>query len=74
MPNAKDLSRLICNAKTIVCRSGYSTLMDLHHLKKQAVILIPTPGQYEQLYLANYWKEKFGMQVVLQKESPQFNF
>lgn len=38
-------------AKTIVCRSGYSTLMDLNALGLKA-ILVPTPGQTEQIYLA----------------------
>jgi len=35
----------------IVSRAGYSTLMDLKILAKKG-ILIPTPGQAEQLYLA----------------------
>ena len=35
----------------VVCRSGYSTIMDLARLGKNA-ILIPTPGQTEQIYLA----------------------
>lgn len=38
-------------AEYIICRSGYSTLMDLAALGKTA-ILIPTPGQTEQEYLA----------------------
>jgi UDP-N-acetylglucosamine transferase subunit ALG13 len=37
----------------VVCRAGYSTIMDLVRLKKKA-ILIPTPGQPEQEYLAKY--------------------
>lgn len=41
----------ITSAETIVSRNGYSTLMDLEFLKKKAV-LIPTPGQLEQEYLA----------------------
>ena len=35
----------------VICRSGYSTLMDLMRLRKRA-FLIPTPGQTEQEYLA----------------------
>ena len=72
MPNAFQLSQLISNSKTIVCRSGYSTLMDLHHLQKINFILIPTQGQHEQVYLANYWKQKFGAKVIQQNEL--FNF
>ena len=35
----------------LICRSGYTTIMDLAKLQKKA-LLIPTPGQYEQEYLA----------------------
>jgi hypothetical protein len=42
---------------TLICRSGYSSLMDLVTLGKKA-ILIPTPGQPEQEYLARYLMEK----------------
>jgi UDP:flavonoid glycosyltransferase YjiC (YdhE family) len=41
----------IASAETIISRNGYSTLMDLQFLNKNAV-LIPTPGQLEQEYLA----------------------
>lgn len=46
-----ELERLIAGATAVVCRSGYSTIMDLVLLKKKA-LLIPTPGQTEQEYLA----------------------
>ncbi len=39
------------NAELVICRSGYSTLMDLAVSGKSA-ITIPTPGQTEQEYLA----------------------
>ena len=38
-------------AREIVCRSGYSSIMDLHTIGCKAH-LIPTPGQTEQIYLA----------------------
>ena len=41
------------NAGVIICRSGYSTIMDLAELGLSA-ILVPTPGQPEQEYLAGY--------------------
>ena len=47
----KALEHLLQSAGMVVCRSGYSTIMDLTALQKQAV-LIPTPGQTEQEYLA----------------------
>lgn len=67
-PNLPTLSELILASETIICRSGYSTLMDLDHLGKLKMILIPTPGQTEQEYLAEFWKEKRGAVVCEQKE------
>ncbi|MCK5824797.1 MAG: glycosyltransferase [Ichthyobacteriaceae bacterium] len=54
---SKILEREIQEAKIIIARSGYSTIMDLFALRKKA-ILIPTPGQPEQLYLAHYLKQR----------------
>ena len=41
----------------VICRSGYTSVMDMVKLQKNA-ILIPTPGQTEQEYLAKYLSEK----------------
>ena len=46
------LLKIIDKSDLIIARSGYSTIMDLFYLKKQA-IFVPTPGQTEQEYLAN---------------------
>lgn len=54
--DGEQLRDKIISAKTIICRSGYSTLMDMAVLKKNP-ILIPTPGQTEQEYLAKYAQE-----------------
>ncbi len=59
LPNANELSYIIAESKIIVCRSGYSSLMDMYALGKKELILIPTPGQTEQEYLAEYWSKKF---------------
>ena len=56
----------IKEAKYIICRSGYSSIMDLSILGKTALI-IPTPGQTEQEYLANYMQEK---KYFLKAEQP----
>ena len=55
MNNASSpvLNRLICNSKIVVCRAGYTSIMDILKLNKKS-ILIPTPGQGEQEYLADY--------------------
>ena len=49
----------LCQQKTInssdkiICRAGYSSILDLISLEKKA-ILIPTKNQTEQEYLAEY--------------------
>jgi UDP-N-acetylglucosamine transferase subunit ALG13 len=47
-----DLNQKIMESAVVICRSGYSSLMDLVALQKNA-ILIPTEGQTEQEYLAD---------------------
>jgi hypothetical protein len=56
----------MCAAKVILSRSGYSTLMDLARIGKPA-ILIPTPGQTEQEYLAELWSDKGAFSVWTQE-------
>jgi len=73
-PDGRKLSEIIAQSKNIICRSGYSTLMDLYLLNKNEIMLIPTPGQTEQEYLAYYWKEKFGARVSAQKSISQIKF
>jgi UDP-N-acetylglucosamine transferase subunit ALG13 len=53
----KELQQLIAGASLVLCRSGYSSVMDLAALQKPAV-LIPTPGQTEQEYLARHLQEQ----------------
>lgn len=54
---APELSQAMLASEVIVCRSGYTSLMDLAYLQKKA-ILIPTPGQAEQEYLADYFQQQ----------------
>ncbi|BDW92060.1 glycosyl transferase [Flagellimonas marinaquae] len=46
-----ELENALNQSKKVLCRSGYTTVMDLAKLEKKA-FFIPTPGQYEQEYLA----------------------
>ena len=56
--NSEELNQAVVDAEIVVSRSGYSTIMDMAKLGKKA-ILIPTPGQTEQIYLAeHFYKEK----------------
>ena len=54
--NTEALQTVICQSSVVIARSGYSTIMDLAALKKRG-ILIPTPGQTEQEYLADRWAD-----------------
>ena len=49
--NWKEMESYFMNCDVLISRAGYSTLMDLKNLKKLA-ILIPTPGQLEQIFLS----------------------
>ncbi|MEJ2114449.1 MAG: glycosyltransferase [Flavobacteriaceae bacterium] len=51
-----ELEKAINQSKLVIARSGYTTIMDLANLNKKA-FFIPTPGQFEQEYLATYLKE-----------------
>lgn len=54
---SSELNQIINQCDLIIARSGYSTVMDLVKLSKKA-IFVPTPGQTEQEYLAEYLKNK----------------
>ncbi|GAB4330759.1 MAG: glycosyltransferase [Calditrichia bacterium] len=53
----KKMAALFRQTQLVVSRSGYSTIMELAALGKKA-LLIPTPGQTEQEYLARHLSEK----------------
>ena len=55
--DAKEMQKLFEVSSLIISRPGYSTIMDLVALGKKA-IFIPTPGQTEQEYLAEYFMNK----------------
>lgn len=49
--SASELLPYILGAKKIICRSGYTSVMDMHLLGKTNVEWSATPGQTEQEYL-----------------------
>ena len=51
------LHEMIKKSALVICRSGYSSIMDMVTLGKRA-IFIPTPGQTEQEYLSRYLMDK----------------
>jgi len=61
--SSEELNNEAMKAEFIISRSGYSTVMDIAALRKKS-ILIPTPGQTEQEYLADHlMKKKFSFCV-----------
>ena len=63
------LAEVIQQSEYIICRSGYTTVMELLSLHKKS-ILIPTPGQTEQEYLA---KKLAKEQLCMYVEQDDFN-
>lgn len=55
--NTQELETAFNESEVVLCRSGYTTVMDLAQLEKKA-FFIPTPGQYEQEYLARKLKKE----------------
>lgn len=53
--SVEALNTLVAASCHVICRSGYSTIMDLFQADYHGqIMLIPTPGQTEQEYLATY--------------------
>lgn len=67
-----DVNHILCQSNIIICRAGYSSIMDLVKINKPAV-LIPTAGQYEQLYLAAHLDGRFGFKTLSQKNIDQLS-
>lgn len=65
--HAEALSVAMQQSEIVLSRSGYSTIMDLIAIDQQAV-LVPTPGQTEQGYLAKYLSEKGLFKSMTQDE------
>ncbi len=68
--SAVKLNELIERAGVVISRSGYSTIMDLAALQKKQIIIVPTPGQTEQEYLA---KELDRDSIAIHQSQNQFN-
>ncbi len=65
-PDSNALAGALRGAEQVVCRSGYSTLMDLASIQVRAH-LIPTPGQPEQEQLAAHFAERYGWSTSHQR-------
>jgi uncharacterized protein (TIGR00661 family) len=66
---AEELNKEMLSAEYVISRSGYSTVMDIIALQKKC-ILIPTPGQTEQEYLA---KELLAKKIAFTVSQDKFS-
>jgi uncharacterized protein (TIGR00661 family) len=62
----QEMEEMFNRCKLVIARSGYTTIMELAALGKRA-LLIPTPGQTEQVYLAKHLRKKGWCHSVSQK-------
>jgi len=51
------INNLIARSRMVICRSGYTSTMDLVRMGKKA-IMVPTPGQSEQEYQAELYHKR----------------
>lgn len=65
--SAEGLNAEMIKAEYIISRSGYSTIMEIARLNKKS-ILVPTPGQGEQEYLAKELSGKKRSVCIAQKK------
>lgn len=65
-PN-QDLNKWILKSRQIICRSGFTSLLDIIMLSANALV-VPTPGQPEQEYLAERMKKLGLMRAMSQKK------
>ena len=56
--NREQQEDVMNRAKFIISRPGYTTVMELAELDKKKILFMPTPGQSEQEYLADFYEEK----------------
>lgn len=66
LPSA-EMKQIVKTGEIIISRSGYTTIMDLVFLNCTG-LLIPTPGQTEQEYLAEYLSAKGWIKTIRQKD------
>jgi len=65
--NRERQEEMMNRSRLMITRPGYTTIMELAVLGKKA-LLIPTPGQTEQVYLASYHGKKGNFYSVSQEK------
>jgi UDP-N-acetylglucosamine transferase subunit ALG13 len=69
--DAAGLQQMLQGSKYVLSRSGYTSLMEYLSLSKK-MILVPTPGQTEQEYLADHMMQ-MGFAVSMKQHEFSLN-
>ncbi len=65
----EELALILHPETLLISRPGYSTIMDMAILSHRKILFIPTPGQTEQEYLADYLKREYDYFYITQQEN-----
>lgn len=65
LANNNELASILERSSFVICRSGYSSIMDLVSANACGV-LVPTPGQPEQEYLAKHMQKNGWFNIITQ--------
>lgn len=66
--NSAKQEEMMNRAKFIISRPGYTTVMDIVELEKKKALFVPTPGQPEQEYFGELYKEEKLFEIVDQED------
>lgn len=66
---SNELEGLLHPDTLLISRPGYSTIMDMAILGHRKILFVPTPGQTEQEYLAEYYQRVYNYRYITQKEN-----
>ena len=69
--SVNEMSYVFDSSSVVICRSGYSSIMDLQAMGAKA-LFVPTPGQTEQIYLAQL-HQKSGTAIWKAQENLNLN-
>ncbi len=64
----EELTSILHPETLLISRPGYSTIMDMAILGHRKILFVPTPGQTEQDYLADYLQRIYNYRYILQKD------
>lgn len=67
-PSTAHLHEILNETKVLISRAGFTTIMETHQLDKTRKIIVPTPSQREQKYLARHLDGRYGFEKWLQKD------